>query len=104
MLGSRVTRGAHRAASLVGRLGYDLNYTQGMDFDYETGTLYAALYTDEAGAMFASINLGTGKAKSIQYVDNREWEIAINNGVPEPATYMLLAGGLLCVGFLRRRN
>ncbi len=94
------------AATLVGPLGFDVNFAQGMDFDYGSGTLYAALMTLGGQSYWASINTSTGAATSLLDLGGLEWEVAIRNGatVPEPAAYLLLAGGLLGLGILRRRR
>jgi hypothetical protein len=49
-------------ATVVGLTGQDTNFSQGMDFDDTTNTLYAWLYRGSGAGDFAAINTSTGAA------------------------------------------
>ena len=77
-------------------LGTDLNFAQGMDFDFSSGVLYAALYTGGGSGQWATSDTVTGAATSLLAL-NREMEIAIARSaapVPVPGTLVLLGLGL----------
>ncbi|QYK53510.1 MAG: PEP-CTERM sorting domain-containing protein [Fimbriimonadaceae bacterium] len=92
------------AATLIGALGINLQFAQGMDFDQSTNTLYATTYTGGGVGNFVSINTTTGAASIIAATTstNGEYEMAVVNAVPEPATMLVLAG--LAAAAARRRK
>lgn len=47
-------------ATLIGLTGYSANYAQGMDFDFEDGTLYIFLYQGSGANVYGTVNLTTG--------------------------------------------
>jgi hypothetical protein len=88
----------------IGPTGFNAQFAQGMDFDFETNTLYATLYTGGGTGQYVSFNLATGAATSLFVTTpwNAEMEMAINSPIPEPATLSVLALGGLAM--LRRRR
>lgn len=71
----------------TGTTGFNANFAQGMDFDWDTNTLYATLYTGGGTGVYASINTTTGAATQIISTTswNAEMEMAVKSAVPEPA-------------------
>ncbi len=65
--------------TLVGPIGADIAYAQGMDFDWSTDTLYATLYTGGGTGLFASLSTTTGGMLTSVVTDtlNAEMEIAV---------------------------
>ncbi|MCD4653866.1 hypothetical protein K8T06_08005 [bacterium] len=53
------------AATLIGPLGIDIDNAQGLDFDYATGILYLAGYTNITEGVLFTINTETGAATYI---------------------------------------
>lgn len=91
------------ATTLLGATGMAANFAQGMDFDYETDTLYGTVYTGGGTGAFVSFDLTTGAANTIVSTTawNLEGEMAVASAIPEPATVCLLALGALAL--IRRR-
>lgn len=90
------------AATSVGALGFNINFAQGMDFDFSTNTLYALLYVGSGVVHYTSIDLATGAATTVSPVVSGEYEMAINSPVPEPATMTILGLGALAA-FRKRK-
>ena len=92
------------AVTDIGATGQATNFAQGMDFDWDTNTLYATLYTGGGTGVYASINTATGAATTILSTTawNAEMEMAVKAGIPEPASLSLL--GLAGLAALRRRR
>ena len=67
------------AATLVGPLGVDINFAQGMDFDWSTDTLYATLYTGGGTGQFVTLDTTTGGILTTVATDflNAEMEMAV---------------------------
>lgn len=92
------------AAVVIGPTGQLANFAQGMDFDWDTNTLYATLYTGGGTGVFASMNLATGAANVITSTTtwNAEMEMAVKAAIPEPGSLSVL--GLASLAALRRRK
>ena len=90
------------AMTLIGNHGLAANFAQGMDFDWSNNTLYAAVYTGGGTLTYGSVNLGTGAVTSIPGILSGEYEMAVQQAVPEPAS--LAALGLGALALLRRRK
>ncbi len=67
------------AATIIGPLGADINFAQGMDFDWSTDTLYATLYTGGGAGQFVSLDTTTGGILTTVATDflNAEMEMAM---------------------------
>jgi hypothetical protein len=92
------------AVNDIGATGQATNFAQGMDFDWDTNTLYATLYTGGGTGVYASINTATGAATTLVSTTpwNAEMEMAVKAAIPEPASLSLL--GIAGLGILRRRR
>ena len=98
---------------LVGALGVDTTGLAGLDISGLTGTAYASLTNGDTGkSSFYTVNLSTGAATLVgafgiggnTAIAAPLMDIAVLAAVPEPATYGLMAIGLLAVGLLKRRQ
>ncbi len=96
------------AATLIGAHGLAANFAQGMDFDYATNTLYAAIYTGGGTGQFVSWNLNDGSVNQLASLTTfgsdaggAEFEMAIRS-VPTPASIAAL--GMLGLASTRRRR
>ncbi len=92
----------------IGGHGLAANFAQGMDFDYSTNTLYAAIYTGGGTGQFVSWDLTDGSVTALAGMpsfgfdsNGAEMEIAIRS-IPAPATTAAL--GLLGLVATRRRR
>ncbi len=67
------------AETIIGPLGADINFAQGMDFDWSTDTLYATLYTGGGTGQFVSLDTTTGGILTTVATDflNAEMEMAV---------------------------
>ncbi|CAG0981656.1 hypothetical protein PHYC_01798 [Phycisphaerales bacterium] len=85
----------------IGPTGFLANFAQGMDFDPQTGILYATVYTGGGTGAFCSFDLNTGAATAIVSTTpwNAEMEMAI---APAPGALALV--GLGGLAMLRRRR
>ncbi len=54
------------ASSLIGPLGFALNFAQGMAFDYGDNTMWMWMYQGGGNVDWGTIDLGTGAATSVQ--------------------------------------
>lgn len=57
------------AAAIVGNIGIDASFAQGMDFDFSTNTLYLAAYTGGGTNQVLTIDTNTGVGTSIGSVN-----------------------------------
>jgi len=71
------------AATVLGPTGYDANYAQSMDFDPSDNTLYAWIYTGGGTGAFCSIDLTSGAATNLSWIDG-EWIGAIDVAAGAP--------------------
>jgi hypothetical protein len=92
----------------TGTTGFNANFAQGMDFDWDTNTLYATLYTGGGTGVYASINTTTGAATQIISTTswNAEMEMSVKAAIPEPTTVAAIVGvtGTTLLGRRRRRH
>ncbi len=67
------------AETLIGPLGVDITWAQGMDFDWSSNTLYAALYEGGGVGQFVSLSTTTGAVLTSEATDslNAEIEMAV---------------------------
>ncbi|WP_440223945.1 hypothetical protein ACQQ2N_01715 [Dokdonella sp. MW10] len=66
------------APTLVGPHGLAANFAQGMDFDNNDGSLYAAIYTGGGTYTYGTFNLATGAVTPLSTnTPSGEWELAI---------------------------
>ncbi len=73
------------AATLIGTHGLAANFAQGMDFDNDTGTLYAFIYTGAGTNQFGTFNLATGAFTALATNNPLgEFEGAIPTQCPAP--------------------
>jgi hypothetical protein len=73
------------ALTLIGPLGVDIGFSQGIDFDNATGILNAWLYLGGGAQQYSSINTTTGAATTFPAGDpNGEFEGAIKTVCPPP--------------------
>jgi hypothetical protein len=88
----------------AGSMGFNANFAQGMDFDWDTNTLYATIYTGGGTGVYASIDTTTGVATQLISTTswNAEMEMSVKAAIPEPAAVAIVStsGTLL----LRRRR
>lgn len=54
------------SSTLIGALGFDINFAQGMAYDYSTDTMWAWLYQGSGAVDWATIDLSTGAAASVE--------------------------------------
>ncbi len=68
-------------ATLIGPTGQPTEYAQGMDFDWSSGILYAALFNSDFTSVFAEMDLSTGFANVLQDTTplSVECEIAVKS-------------------------
>ena len=91
--------------TVVGSVGFDANYAQGMDFDEESDVLYLAAYNNATGGGELRIaDVATGNSALVgAFQGNAEMNVAIASGgaVPwvsiVPETVNIPAGGSACV-------
>jgi hypothetical protein len=88
------------AGTLIGTHGLAANFAQGMDFDNDTGTLYAFIYTGAGTNRFGTFNLATGAFTSLT-TDNPlgEFEGAIPTRCPALVTPVLPSGTPINLNF-----
>lgn len=65
------------STSLVGGVGLNVNFAQGMDFDPTTGELFAALYLGGGQGLLASLNTFTGVASTVAFTTSLDVELEI---------------------------
>ena len=75
---------ADSSETLVGPLGVDINFAQGMDFDWSDDTLYAALYVGNGVSQFASIDTLTGAVIHSEDTTALDAELEMAIQVPAP--------------------
>jgi len=85
---------ATAVTTLVGLLGYNLNYAQDMAYDSDTNTMYASAYDWVTGGGLYTINLGTG---AMTFIDNFKNAAEVTGfAIPTGASVQIssLTGGL----------
>lgn len=70
-------------ATVIGGVGYDLNFMQDMDFDWATGKLYATI-SGSFGVEFVEIDTGTGVASSLGDLSAVTLQATMAVGSPAP--------------------
>lgn len=70
------------AGTLVGPHGLPANFGQGMDWDWSTDTLYAAIYTGSGTGMFCSLDITTGAILTMEDTVSLDAEIEMAVQVP----------------------
>ncbi|MEM6671374.1 MAG: hypothetical protein AAF726_00940 [Planctomycetota bacterium] len=70
------------AGTVLGPIGLNANFAQGMDFDWSNDTLYATVYTGDGTGHFCSLDLVTGAANLLEntFPLNAEMEMAVRRG------------------------
>jgi hypothetical protein len=76
--------------TLIGPHGATANFAQGMDFDFVTGALYAAIYTGGGANLYGTVSLSHGAVTAIPGLASGEYELAISN--PAPASDLIFTG------------
>jgi hypothetical protein len=89
-----------------GTTGFNANFAQGMDFDWDTNTLYATLYTGGGTGVYASIDLTTGAATQLVSTTswNAEMEMSVKAAIPEPAGAAIITAATGVYVARRRRR
>ena len=84
-----------------GYIGATLTYSQTVTTSYYSPTLFDANYLGVNGVVFTVTDPGTVIQAGGTYfaMDN----LTINEAIPEPGTWALLAAGLACLAALRRK-
>lgn len=94
------------ATALIGTHGLAANFAQGMDFDFDSNTLYAAIYTGGGTGQFVSWNTNDGSVTTIVNTGAEGWNMELEMAVacPIPAPGVLGAFATAGLVALRRRR
>ncbi len=94
------------AATLIGLHGLAANFAQGMDFDWDSNTLYATIYTGGGTGQFVSWNTTDGSVTTIVNTGTEGWNMELEMAVacPIPAPGVLGAFATAGLIALRRRR